>query len=147
MRRATVVAVLAAVVVSLLSVVPAQSAEAAPPKRCIYMVKNLERAPAWYGEPSWWFEFVVWKKRGTKIVGLIGAVPSEAERHRLTYKPRKNRAVGLQEDWITGEEYPKSYKTVGKGKKLRVKGYQLVTKKRMAQLTNSIQVGVPGCQA
>ena len=147
MRRAAVLAVLAAVVFSLLAVAPAQSADAAPPKQCIYMVKNVQRAPAWYGEPRWWFEYVVWKKRGTKIVGEIGGVPSESERHWLTHEPRRNRAVGVQENWITGVKHPKAYQTVGKGKTLRVKGYQRVGKKRMARLTPGYRLGAPGCRA
>lgn len=124
-------------------------AGAAPKKQCIYMVKDITKLDYGYQ-----FEFIVWKKKGRKIRGQDGATYSEYYDHWLTYKPKKNRATGWYEDYITGAAISTTYKTKGRGENLRVVKvdgkpdvHKRISKKRMAHLTPGFDVGPRGCQA
>ena len=127
----------------------ASAAEAAPKKQCIYMVKGVQKFDYGYQ-----FEFIVWKKKGRKVRGQDGASYSEYTDHRLIYKPRKNKAIGWYEDYITGVDVRTVYKTKGRGNNLRVVKvdgksdvHKRISKKRMAHLTPGFAVGPRGCQA
>ena len=142
MKRAATLSVLAAVLLSLLTVVPAQAATAKPRSQCIYMVSQVRHYDQY---PHHTFAYVIWDKKGNKIKGIQGGFPSTYERHRLTYQPGKSRAVGKQQNWITGRYHTKTFATVGKGNQLRVKGYMRVSKSKVRTLMNGAPVNqLPG---
>lgn len=95
--------------------------------------------------PHHTFAFVMWDRSGKRIKGIQGGYPSSSERHRLTYKPAKNKAVGKQQNWIIGRYRAKTLRTVGKGDTLRIEGYKRVSEAKIQSLTNGAPVNhLPG---
>lgn len=145
MKRAATISILAAVLLGLLTVLPAPTATAKPTSQCIYMVKQVRHHAQYPHHSFHTFAFVMWEKSGNKIKGIQGGFPSSYERHRLTYQPAKNRAAGKQENWITGRYHAKTFTTVGKDNTLRVKGYKRVSKAKVQALMNAAPLDlVPG---
>lgn len=143
LKQVSILAVLAVCLASLMSTVPAQSAEAGTKRgKCIYMVHKS-------GSEGGAFGYLIWHKKGREIKGVDGGHPGEWTDQRLRYKRAKNRAVGWYRNWLYGYEegpewYPVTYKTKGKGGTLRAKGYKRVTRATMEKLLSGPVNTKPG---
>ena len=114
-------------------------AAAATPIECIYMVKHVHKNGSDY--PRFDYEFMFWRKKGNKVTGEVGAYPGEYSDQKLTIKGA--RATGTQMWWGPPAERV-SYRLVGKGKTLRVKGWKRVSRAYIKAISDGDGSGMRG---
>lgn len=112
---------------------PTAAAKSAPVE-CIYMVRDVHKY-------SWGYEFelMFWRKKGKKIRGVHGGYPGSGMDQRLTIKGK--RAIG-SETFASYPPDPVSYRLVGKGKTLRVKGWKRVSRAYLKAVTHGEVTGM-----